>query len=100
MTRDSEPAWAPDGSKIAFVRGYDPTSEGVANLSECSPVRIYLVNVDAVGKPTNLTPDQMPPIPAWSPDGTRIAFASNQYGNYDIYSMTAKGPMSSSYSDR
>ncbi|NIM52761.1 MAG: hypothetical protein GTO22_26535, partial [Gemmatimonadales bacterium] len=29
--------------------------------------------------------------PAWSPDGTRIAFASNRDGNYEIYVMDADG---------
>lgn len=29
--------------------------------------------------------------PAWSPDGQRVAFASNRDGNYDIYTMAADG---------
>lgn len=29
--------------------------------------------------------------PAWSPDGTRIAFVSNRGGDYDIYTMDASG---------
>jgi Tol biopolymer transport system component len=29
--------------------------------------------------------------PAWSPDGTRIAFASKREGNFDIYVMSADG---------
>jgi Tol biopolymer transport system component len=29
--------------------------------------------------------------PAWSPDGTRIAFASNRDGDSDIYVMDADG---------
>ena len=96
LSRDSEPAWSPDGSRIAFVRGYDPTSEGVANFSECGPARIYVVNVDSSiasvdSDPINLTPGQSATDPAWSPDGTRIAFASNRDGNYDIYSMASDG---------
>ncbi|MCH8961149.1 MAG: PD40 domain-containing protein [Bacteroidetes bacterium] len=29
--------------------------------------------------------------PAWSPDGSRIAFASNRAGNYDLFVMNADG---------
>jgi TolB protein len=29
--------------------------------------------------------------PAWSPDGSRIAFTSNRDGNLDIYVMAADG---------
>ena len=29
--------------------------------------------------------------PAWSPDGTRLAFVSNRGGDYDIYAMDADG---------
>lgn len=92
FTRDSEPAWSPDGQKIAFVRGFDPTSEGVANLTDCAPARIYVTEADGVfTNLINLTPDQNATDPAWSPDGTRIAFASNLDGNYDIYSMASDG---------
>lgn len=31
-------------------------------------------------------------MPAWSPDGTRIAFASTQNGNYDIFVLTVAQP--------
>lgn len=29
--------------------------------------------------------------PVWSPDGTRIAFASDRYGNFDVFVMPAAG---------
>ena len=29
--------------------------------------------------------------PVWSPDGSKIAFASNRYGNFDIFVMPAQG---------
>ncbi len=29
--------------------------------------------------------------PVWSPDGSRIAFASDRYGNYDVFVMSADG---------
>jgi TolB protein len=87
----SEPAWSPDGSTIAFVRGFDPTAEGVANHTSCG-FEIFTVNVDD-GRETNLTRGAGGTDPSWSPDGTRIAFASDRDGSngFDIYSMTADG---------
>ncbi len=37
----------------------------------------------------------------WSPDGKRIAFSSNRYGNYDVFVMPAGGgtPVQLTYSD-
>lgn len=76
-TTDSDPAWSPDGRRIAW----DHNGE------------IWVMNGDGTGS-TNLT--NHPAIdrqPTWSPDGTKIAFTSNRDGdgNYDIYVMNADG---------
>ena len=56
-----------------------------------SNYEIYSINVHG-GNETrltnNLTNDQ---FPSWSPDGTKIVFASNRDGNYEIYTMNADG---------
>jgi Tol biopolymer transport system component len=85
---DTEPAWSPDGTRIAFVRGYDGTSGGYANLGSCSS-EIYVVNEDGSGE--RLLTDGGGTDPAWSPDGTRIAFSSFRDGNYEIYTMASDG---------
>ena len=52
---------------------------------------IYVMNGDGTGR-TRLTDDPMPDFdPAWSPDGSRIAFVSERDGNEEIYIMNADG---------
>lgn len=84
-----EPSWSPDGSRIAFIRGYDPTVNGYAAINACSP-EICVIEI-ANGKETNPTQGLGGTDPAWSPDGTRIAFSSLRDGNYEIYTMDLKG---------
>jgi Tol biopolymer transport system component len=77
---DFQPAWSPDGEKIAFV------SEREGNFD------IYVMDADGKGKVTNLTKSETPEYhPAWSPDGRYIAFSSYRKGNLDIYRMNADG---------
>ena len=72
---NSEPAWSPDGSRIAFVH-----SDGSSGGSQ-----IYVMNADGsnVVQRTNAGGAS----PAWSPDGTRMAFSSLRDGQYRIYVM-------------
>jgi len=73
-----DPAWSPDGSKIAFEskRALDPTSN-TANTTG----NIWVVNADGSAPTplTNLTAATAESArPAWSPDGSRIAFDSQR----------------------
>ena len=82
-SNDREPAWSPDGSRIAFSSDRDG---GLANYE------IYVVNADG-SNPLRLTNSaQDDSNPTWSPDGSRIAFSSKRdFGHPEIYVMNADG---------
>jgi dipeptidyl aminopeptidase/acylaminoacyl peptidase len=76
---DVDPAWSPDGSRIAFTSERDGNREiYVMNSNGTNPVRLT----------DTLASDYRP---AWSPDGARIAFVSDRDGNAEIYVMNADG---------
>ena len=71
----------------------DPTGRWLAYASTRHSARpdIYLQRVDGTSV-TQLTSDPADDVqPAFSPDGRRIAFASNRSGNWDIWVMDADG---------
>ena len=76
---NAEPAWSPDGRKIAFRS----TRNGNRD--------IYVMNADGSGK-RNLTRNPAQDgRPSWSPDGRRIAFVSNRDGRLEAHVMNADG---------
>jgi Tol biopolymer transport system component len=90
---DRDPAWSPDGTKIAFSRvGQAPQGEGHPN--------IYVMNADGTGR-VNLTPGanisgqgNTGIEPTWSPDGTAIAYNhSGQIWIMDAATGANKGTM-------
>ena len=73
LSRTLNPAWAPDGMRLAF----DESGE-------------ILVVAGAGGTARNLTRHAANDVhPAWSPDGGRIAFLSDRGGRPELYVMSA-----------
>ncbi len=78
------PAWSPDGRAIAYSTEpvEDPYSRSVHS-------QIHLLEI-ATGK-TRVLVDAIDAIqPAWSADGTRVAFWSNQSGQRDLWMVDAR----------
>ena len=97
--KDEDPDWAPDGGRIAFdsERAGKPLLHNAdENPTLSLPVGIggrdiYTVRADG-SDVVRLTEDpSYNSDPAWSPDGRRIAFASNRDGTFQIHVMNADG---------
>lgn len=84
-SRDHEPSWAPDGTRLAFFSGRSGDED------------IWVCEV-ATETYTQMTVSPWGPYyraqefgPAWSPDGKRIAFSSDRSGDDDIWWVPADG---------
>jgi TolB protein len=94
------PAWSPDGKKIAFKSRQAATDRRARQLA------LYVIDAKG-GEPKKVSDSVKSECKlAWSPDSTRIAFMSGNYGRVsDIYAVNADGTgeknlTKSSFNDR
>ncbi|MEN3615264.1 hypothetical protein AAH979_37775 [Plantactinospora sp. ZYX-F-223] len=89
--RETDPAWSPDGTRLALVRN----SPGNGSGAPRTPSRIEVVDVDTGRRLLELpVPDALAGLddtqPAWSPDGSRLAFTRGTYrGDVSTHIWTA-----------
>src|SRR5207247_11024943 len=67
---DGDPAWSPDGQRIAFSSQRDGSTD------------IYVMNADGSGL-RRVTAGPFDQQPAWSPDGARIVFTAGDCFYYE-----------------
>lgn len=82
------PQISPDGTQIAYVVStiHDSDEENEYRSA------IYLVPVDGSAEPRRLTNGpKRDTAPAWSPDGTRLAFVSDRAGKSQVHILDLRG---------
>jgi len=83
----TSPTWSPDGTKIAYEHYVG--SYGISVMNADGSGQHALTNPDGSQyPPSNLYGDKNP---AWSPDGSKIAFSSTRSGTTQIYTMDPDG---------
>ena len=102
---DWGPAWSPDGTRIAFASEFDagimqramiPDEDNPGQLKahtqEITRDREIVVFGFDGSRPKRLSDDPFTDdSPAWSPDGTQIAFTSDRTMDVEIFVMDADG---------
>src|ERR671913_155659 len=88
---EGQPAWSPDGTKIAFTGPGTPNEDGVRRGD------IYVMDADGTNR-TNLTntPDDLEYQPSWAPSSAQLTFVREVEGRVflkqpDIFVIDANG---------
>jgi TolB protein len=88
-SNEKTPDWSPDGLHIAFSSNRDDPDPSTCEF-DCN-FEIYVMNADG-SDVVRLTDDPADDTePAWSPDGSRIAYTTWRDGNPQIYVMNVDG---------
>src|SRR3712207_5323349 len=91
FSRDTAPAFSPDGTKIVFVS----TRHG----SSTANTQIYRMNSNGTSVVRVTNGADSDDKPSYSPDGAKITFQSLRSANVDVYTMNADGTLQTRITD-
>jgi len=93
-TDHTHPAWSPDGSLMAFDADGTVASQDTLDTRDIDNVDIWAIPSRGPGIAHRITNDPADDRePAWSPDGSLIAFSSDRSGSWDIWVIPFAGPV-------
>lgn len=81
-TLDLEPVWSPQSDRIAFVSRIDTNNDGVIDALN-DTASLAVINADGSSRLALVSDTLNVTRPAWSPDGSRVAFVSRRDVNGD-----------------
>lgn len=87
-TLNVAPAWSPDNQVIAYT-SWRPSSAGSFGVYQ-DIILSFITRGDRT-QPAQGNPEKQNYLPAWSPDGSKLAFTSQRDGNPEIYVMNRDG---------
>ncbi|MFQ5742164.1 MAG: S9 family peptidase [Acidobacteriota bacterium] len=75
----SDPQISPDGEKIVYVRNF------IDIMSDQARSNLWIINFDGSGNRPLTTGNESDSSPRWSPDGTRLLYASTKEGGVELW---------------
>lgn len=83
ISYDSSPAWAPDGTKLAYAS----YSRGAQNIKVLN-LDYHADRISVTGQPVRLTDGQFTDRePSWSTEGGLVVFSSDRTGNFKLFTV-------------
>lgn len=82
---ERDPAWSPDGTKLAITAEVPFPDEPTRSQSE-----IYVVDPNGGNLRAITMNDALDDLPTWAPSGDAVYFRSNRGGKWDIWKIAVK----------
>jgi serine/threonine protein kinase len=83
------PSLPPPSGYLAYIRATDSNADRYIN--ELDPSQLFLLDIGSGSQQALTQSEAYQRAPAWSPDGSKLAFASGRDGDLEVYLVDADG---------